>query len=366
MTDTLLLRADLLPATWLAVLVLAACGDHSDAPAAKAGKAATCAPAAGTAPRNPLETLVQSHRERAGASQADAEQAVPRQLGIEVAQIHDYQQQPGVEFPSTAGIGANARTAAALLEKGLQLGAAPLLRVGIDLTDDSPRLVSLNFRNPANYDFHLESTDGKANATGQLRWDPVYGGLINGNPRTAENSAVCHESVNDFHHTGREDYLRTRGNPARIEISARNKLSPWLQARLPEARAAKVALFEIMVEDRDISNRSMADFVKELQADERLHGPVLHSLFTLDARALGSATFPRGARFYTQLQTHFSKADPAYTMQRQHLTASTACLRDNDLPRPANALGAFGQSLRVKHSINATAWNAMKSVLNIP
>lgn len=259
----------------------------------------------------------------------------------------------------------NARTAAALLEVGLKRDAAPLLRVASDVLDESPRLVSFNFKNPSNYDFYLESTNGAANAAGQLLWDPVYGGLIQGTPRTADHARVCHETVDGFRYTGREEYLRSRGNPARIEISAQNKLSAWLQTQgLPAAPVSKAALFEITIRDQDISSQSMAAFVKDLQAKEREFGPVHHSLFTLDPQTLGAATFPSGSRFHVQIQTHFSEAGNTHRSGFSNSTLS--CLRGNDLPRPRHTLSAFFQPLRVKHSINATAWNAMKAALNIP
>lgn len=313
---------------------------------------------------NPLETLAQSHAKSAGIALAAARQAAARQLGIEVADLRNYQNQPEVTLVSTRGIGDNARTAAALLDKGLAQSGQSLMRVGSDVAEESPRLVSLNFRNALNYEFYLDSTDGKANAAGQLRWDPVYGGLIKGNARTLENARICHESVNGFLYTGREDYLRTRGNPARIEISGNNKLSAWLQARgLSAGPTPKVALFEFTLMEQDISNRSMADFVRELQADEHQFGSVTHSLFTLNPKALGTSTFPPGSRFHVHWQTHFAKAGTAETMGG--FKGTLDCTSENDLDKPRDTLGAFMQPVRVKHSINAIAWNAMKGALNI-
>lgn len=352
-----------LTATLLLTLLLAACsvGEDKDKPRESASAAA---PEAAFKPGNPLETLVQSHIRRSGATLADARQAVARQLGIEVAAIHDHGKQPEVTLASTRGLGDNARTAAALLEKGLARGAQPLLRVGSDLADDSPRLVSFNFRDATNYEFYLDSTDGTANAAGQLHWTPVYGGLVHGNPRTLDDARICHESVNGFNHTGREDYLRTRGNPARIEIPGSNQLSAWLQAHgVSAGPAPKAALFELTLKEQDLSNRSMAEFVRELQANEREFGSVMHSLFTLDPKLLGAATFPAGSRFYVQWQTHFTKAGSGDTMAG--FNGKLNCASHNDLDKPRSTLGAFMQPLRVKHSINATAWNAMKGALNI-
>ncbi|MCD2512879.1 hypothetical protein [Comamonas endophytica] len=275
--------------------------------------------------------------------------------------------QPPPAFTGLEGIADNARTAAALLEQGLKRGAAPLLRVGAEVLEESPRLVALNFQDAANYDFYLERTDGVANAAGQLLWDPVYGGLIQGNPRTPDDAALCYEAVNGFRYTGREEYLRSRGNPARIEIASRNKIAPRLRLLLgmtqpPEPLAA---LFEITLEITDISHRPMADFVREVQAREREPDSLVHqSLFTLDPQALGVATFPAGSRFHVQLQTHFAKAGVEQSAAEFH--AALRCPRGNDLPRPASALAAFGKPLRMKQSINGTAWDAMKAVLNIP
>lgn len=355
-----------LMATLLFPVLLAACGGDEDGHKTPGGAASARggAPAAAFTPGNPLETLVQSHIKRSGVSLADARQAVAMQLGIKAADINDYQKQPEVTFISTLGIGDNARTAAALLAKGLERDAAALLRVGSDAAQDSPRLVSFNFKDATNYEFYLDSTDGAANAAGQLHWKPVYGGLINGNPRTIDNARICHEKVNGFTYTGREDYLRSRGNPARVEISGQNKLSDWLQSRgKVDASTPRVALFELTFKEVDLSHRSMKDFVRELQANEREFGSVTHSLFTLNPKALGTATFPTGSRFYVQWQTHFTKAGSAETMAGFNGTYS--CSSENDLNKPANTLGAFMHPLRVKHSINATAWNAMKGVLNI-
>ena len=233
--------------------------------------------------------------------------------------------------------------------------------------EESPRLTAFNFVNPTNYGFYLESTDGVANAAGQWLWEPVYGGLIRGNPRTPSDAALCVEAAAGFLYTGREEYLRSQGTPARIEIAARNKMAPRIRLLLGVAQPPppRAALFEIRVEVTDLSHRSMAAFVQEVQAHERVPGSGVHqSLFTLDPRALGAATFPAGARFFAQWQTHFFNADAAPGTSPWH--SSVRCPRGNDLPRPACALAATGQPLRLKQSINATAWNAMKAALNIP
>lgn len=351
-----------LTATLLLPLLLAACSVGEDAEKVKARKDA--ADAAALTPSNPLQTLVQSHIKRSGVSRAEARQAVARQLDINLAEIDDYSKQPELSFLNTQGIGDNARTVATLLEKGLAKDAAPLLRVGTDVADESPRLVSFNFKDATNYEFYLDSSDGPANAAGQLHWNPVYGGLIRGNPRTLDNARICQESVNGFTYTGREDYLRTRGNPARIEISAKNKLSDWLKSHGQSASTQpKVALFELTLREQDISNRSMADFVRELQANEQAFGSVVHSLFTLNPKALGAATFPNGSRFYVQWQTHFTPA--GFDDGMNGFSGSNSCLSENDLDKPRNTLATFMQPLRVKHSINAIAWNAMKGALNI-
>ena len=343
-------------------LLLAACSVGEDT---ARDRGAGAAPDGAATPGNPLETLAQSHAKRSGISVGEARQAAARQLGIPVADLRDYQNQPEVTLVGTQGIGDNARTAAALLDKGLVQSGQSLLRVGSDVADESPRLVSLNFKNATNYEFYLDSTDGTANAAGQLRWDPVYGGLIKGNPRTLDNARICHESVNGFNYTGREDYQRTRGNPARIEISGSNKLSSLLQGRgVAAGPTPKVALFEFTFKEQDISNRSMADFVRELQANEHEFGSVVHSLFTLNPKALGASTFPPGSRFYVHWQTHFAKAGGAQAMAGFQGTVD--CRSENDLDKPRDTLGAFMQPVRVRHSINATAWNAMKSALNIP
>jgi len=233
--------------------------------------------------------------------------------------------------------------------------------------EESPRLTAFNFVSPTHYDFYLESTDGVANTAGQLLWDPVYGGLIRGNPRTPSDAPLCVEAAKGFLYTGREEYLRSRGTPARIEIAARNKMAPRIRLLLgvTQPPPPRAALFEIQVEVTDLSHRSMAAFVQEVQARERAPGSIVHqSLFTLDPQALGAATFPAGARFFAQWQTHFFNADAASGVSPWH--SSVRCPRGNDLPRPASALAAAGRPLRLKQSINGTAWNAMKAALNIP
>ncbi|MET1115672.1 MAG: hypothetical protein ABWY08_12075 [Comamonas sp.] len=369
MADIKLLGSRLLKVMWmlpLAPLALAGCsvGEDHAKPRSACGAAP---PAAASTPGNPLEILVQSHRARSGASQADAEQAVARQLGITVEQIRDHRQQPKVSLTSLEGIADNARTAAALLEQGLKRGAEPLLRVASDEVDESPRLTAFNFVNPTNYDFYLESTDGVANAAGQWLWDPVYGGLIKGNPRAPSDAPLCLEVANGFIYTGREEYRRSQGNPARIEIAARNKIGPRIRLQLgvTQPPEPKAALFEITFEATDLSHRSMAAFVQEVQAREREPGSIMHqSLFTMNPLALGAATFPPGSRSHTRLQTHFANAGAAPVTSAWR--TSMRCARDNDLPRPASVLAATAQPLRMKQSINATAWNAMKAALNIP
>lgn len=366
MADLKRFGSRLLTAMWLlslapfVPLALAGCSVGEDSP--KSGSACD-----GAGPANPLETLVQSHRARSGAAQADAEQAVARQLGIAVEQIRDHRRQPEVTLTRLEGIADNARTAAALLEQGLKRGAEPLLRVASDEVDESPRLTAFNFVNPTNYDFYLESTDGVANAAGQWLWDPVYGGLIRGNPRTPSDAPLCLETAHGFLYTGREEYRRSPGNPARIEIAARNKIAPRIRLQLgvTQPPPPKAALFEITFEATDLSHRSMAEVVAQVQARERAPGSAVHqSLFTMNPQALGAATFPPGSRLHTRLQTHFANAGAAPVTSAWH--TSMRCARDNDLPRPASVLAATGQPLRVKQSINATAWNAMKAALNIP
>ena len=374
MVDIQLLVSRTLKTMWLlplASLALAGCSVGEDPAktscACGAAKPQAVAPAGASTPGNPLETLVQSHRARTGASQADAEQAVARQLGITVGQIHDHRRQPEVILTRLEGIADNARTAAALLEQGLQRGAEPLLRVGSHEVEEFPQLTALNFVNSTHYDFYLESTDGVANKAGQWLWDPVYDGLIRGNPRTPDDAPLCLETAHGFHYTGREEYLRSPGNPARIEIAARNKMGPRIRLLLglTQPPAPQAALFEITFEATDLSHRSRADFVREVQAREREPGSIVHqSLFTMNPQALGAATFPPGSRSHTRLQTHFTNAGADPVTSAWH--TSMRCARDNDLPRPASVLAATGQPLRLKQSINGTAWNAMKAALNIP
>lgn len=93
----------------------------------------------------------------------------------------------------------------------------------------------------------------------------------------------------------------------------------------------EAALFEITLEAVDLSHRSMAAFVQEVQARERAPGSIVHqSLFTLNPQALGAATFPPGSRFHTRLQTHFANAGAAPVTSAWH--TGMHCPRDNDLP----------------------------------
>lgn len=308
---------------------------------------------------NPLTTLVQRHVQRTGAALGDAEQAVAQQLGIAVEQIYQYRQQ------GTA-VADNARTAAVLTRVGLQLGVPMRVHAAGDMPDTEPRLTSFNFKDAGNYDFHLHATDGTANGAGQLSWDAGYAGLIEGNPRSYDNSALAYETRNSTGYSGRGEYLRSRGNPARVQAPLHNRFTQGGRAALTTGLTDDAALFEMVVEDVDISHRPMADFIREMQAYEAMPGiPVEHSLFTLDADALRTGVFPAGSRMYQALRTSFSAAAvPAQAAGSSSETSSHG-EQPNDLAAPASMLGGYGQPVRVQQSLNGTAWEAIRKELNL-
>lgn len=318
------------------------------------------APAAKGDEINPLTTLVQGHIQRTGASLADAERALAQQLGIEIGHIYKYQDQPGT-------IVANARTVARLIEAGFAMGTPMQVHAASDAPDFSPRLTSFNYKDAGNYESYLYRADGSANSNGQVLWDPTYSGLIAGLARTGANASGIAEVRNSAAYSGREDYLRTRGNPTRVQISANNKSMQWLSAEQKEALKNDAALFELALEEVDISNLPMAEFVKSTQAYEaKAQLPIEHSLFTLDAQVLGTAVFPAGSRLYRTLRTRFSAFPEPAATPGSSFSFEAIIGRTNDLPKPATVLGGFREPLSMQQSINATAWNAMKAALAIP
>lgn len=314
------------------------------------------APAAKAQQINPLTTLVQRHIQRTGAALTDAEQAVAQQLGIESGQIYQYQQQ-------TAMNADNARTASALTQLGLALGAPIEIHAAGDTPDTTPRLSSVNFKDSNNYDFYLYSTAGSANAAGQLLWDSSYGGLIEGGPRRLDQARLVYETRDKTGYSGRAEYLRTRGNPARVQIPLDNQFTRANPAVI-EGLTADAALFEMVLEETDISGRPMADFVREMQAYEAASVlPIEHSLFTLDTEALGAAVFPAGARLYRTLKTRAAPTPQPAATSGSSSESSSIMRNGHDLPDPAAMLGGFQQPLRLQQSINGTAWEAMQKAL---
>lgn len=307
---------------------------------------------------NPLTTLVQSHIQRTRASLADAQQAVAQQLGIEIGQIYDYKN-------LDANIGVNARTAALMTELGLEMGTPMRIHAAGDAPDASPRLTSFNYKDADNYDSYLYQTDGIANSNGQLLWKPTYAGLIAGLPRTLANASLSAGIRNTAAYSGREEYLRSLSNPARMLISTSNESIEWLPAKIKNGLKEQVTMLELALTEIDISNMPMADFVKDTQDYEsETPWPIEHSLFTLDAQLLGTAVFPPGSRLYRTLRTHFASIpEPVAT---SGIASSTrAIIVSNDLPTPAALLGGYKEPLRLQQSINATAWNGMKAALDI-
>lgn len=302
----------------------------------------------------PLTTLVQRHIQRTGAALADAEQAVAQQLGIDSAEIYQYHQQSS----RTAG---NARTAAALTQVGLALDAPLQVHAGGDTPDTTPYLTSVNFKDAANHEFYLYGTHAPANAGGQLLRDARYAGLISGLPRTVADAGSRAEFRATTAYSGREEHLRSQGNPARVRISHNNQFAESRTENQKQILQDDAVLFEMTLGEIDISGRSMAEFVLEMQSYEAASAlPVEHSLFTLDANLLGTAVFPAGARLYRTLRTHYAGAASSSAGVSEGIIG-----QHNDLPVPAAALGGYQKPLRLQQSINATAWDAMKSTLNI-
>ncbi len=308
---------------------------------------------------NPLTTLLQRHIQRTGAALADAEQAVAQQLGIETGQIYQYQQQ----VSATAD---NARTAAAMTQTGLQLGASLQVYAAGDAADTSARLTSFNFKDTGNFDAYLYATDSAASGAGQLQWNASYAGLYEGRERSTDDAGMAYEHRNGAGYSGRAEYQRTRGNPARVQIPLHNQFTQGTWAKLTDGLKYDAALFEMVVEETDISNRSMAEFVREMQAYETASKlPIEHSLFTLDDQALGTAVFPAGSRLYRTLRTRFAPT-PAPAETAGSFSESAGYMRaGNDLPEPAVMLGGYTQPLRLQQSINATAWEAMTKALKL-
>lgn len=315
------------------------------------------APAARGDQINPLTTLVQGHVQRTGATLADAEQAVVQQLGIARADIYQYQQQSS----TTAD---NARTVAALTQMGLKLNAPLQIHAAGDAPDTSSRLTSVNFKDAGNYEFYLYDTDGTTSTDGKQFWNASYAGLIAGLPRTLANASSRAEVRNSTAYNGREEYLRSQGNPARVQISSNNQFAQLHTDNQKKVLKDDAVLFEMALTEIDISNWPMADFVREMQADEAAGAmPFEHSLFTLDASLLGTAEFPPGSRLFRKLRTHFV-ATPA-TSTGSASTSQSMIGQNNDLPLEAAELSVYGKTLRLQQSINATAWNGMKAALDI-
>ncbi|WP_315124500.1 hypothetical protein [Comamonas antarctica] len=316
--------------------------------------------APGVAPQiNPLTTLVQRHMQRTGAELADAEQAVAQQLGIERGQIYQYQQQASA--PSD-----NARTAANLTRLGLHLGAPLRTHAPGDVDDSGARLTSLNFLDEGNFDFYLYGTHGAADSASQWKWNATYGGRISGADRSVDNAGLAYEIRSTAGYSGRAEYLRSRGNPARVQIPLHNQFTQGKWAALTAGLKSDAALFEMVIEEIDISNRPMGEVVREMQDYEKASLlPIQYSLFTLDATALDQGAFPAGSRLYRTLRTRFAPTPAPAATPGSSIESTSYARYPNDLPDPAAVLGGFEQPVRLQQSINGPAWEGLRAQLKL-
>lgn len=193
--------------------------DAGDAQSTVTTTAYTLAAPAGTTDQiniNPLTTLVQ-HGIAGGLTREAAETAVAQQLGIAVAKIYNYQDDPSPEadlpFSDTARIAA--QLTASALELGGTLavtppGAAPI---------PSVTLQQLDYTDAQNYTYRLRTTDGVVATDGYVQTFENRAGQIGG---LAVSNAELYSAVrvdlaaNGWQRCDQTVPLRsTRGTPTR-------------------------------------------------------------------------------------------------------------------------------------------------------
>lgn len=316
---------------------------------------------------NPLTTLV--HRQMLQARTLEtAEQEVARQLDIDVDAIYE---------PRTSSV---ALAAARLTNYSLKNGIAIMIGSTPEAQDNSPRLVSFQFKDGYNYEFDVHVPEGSANDAGQTLWRPVYGGKINGNDRTPENAAYTARFIGSFTFTGREEYLN---NGVLKLFPAHNQFTSILLNRKATAESAQKSLdikavgyaVETTVQKIDISGLSMQTFFANPESYRSTLKNVVHleSFKMEDASPLADAIFPEGSVLHVQLSTPVGNVSPKHGTQfnvqarvdfvMNALTPITLEQKANDLNPPLEEHPT--RALTVKYELNKLAWDAIKTVLNL-
>lgn len=237
------------------------------------------APTGKTAQINPLTTLVQ-WAVKQGATLADAEAGVARQLQVPVARLYDYQDEA---LNAKTGFPGDARMAAQVTVASLELGLEPTVNATAG-TPDANRLLSyLNFFDGSVYEYRVRTTDGVVQADGSMRQFETRVGKGSGQPLlgkdlyrsvtlTDKGWTVCDATV---------PRLVTAGSPNRTFSC--NGSSQFIGFNAP---------FE------DIGGARMAEVVARMQkGDERLlaEGVRNDSGLLFDPAKLSDTRFPAGA-----------------------------------------------------------------------
>lgn len=341
------------------------------------------APAEKSEQINPLTTLVQRHMTRSGVSLETAEHAVAQQLGIDTAHIYDYALH-SIYTPSFAAASQdiehrpedNARTAALLTAYGLEHGFEPMTYTPSDTIEDTEQLVALNFQDINNYEYDLHTTDKQPNSAGQILWNPSYGGIFNGHDRTYKNISYAGINIAQAIFTGKEEYLRSQGNPARIQINPVNKMTPFLDPKfqIPELQKTTLASFEILMDKIDISEVKISDIFQIIQKEDAKSNTVTsQKLLTLDPSLVLHGSFPKGSYLYKKMRTRVADTQSyVSTFDGSKISVSGKFSTDHHLPFVANDLNPTVNSglhknhnLQTNYTLNAAAWNAIKAELNI-